>query len=115
MRLLEACRKAKTDLSFSEEHTISVDALFGGNDFEFELTRAAFEARCDELFYKITEPIDRAIEGAIKAKAISSKNDIEAVIMAGGSTRMQKVDQVLIEYFGKDILKKVQNPDESIS
>ena len=92
--------------------------MFGGNDeddFEFDLTRADFEDRCDKLFNKITEPIDRAIEGAIKAQAISSKNDIEAVIMAGGSTRMQKVDQVLTEYFGRNILKKVDNPDESIS
>ena len=53
LRLLEACREAKCMLSDSDDHTISVDALFPNEeeeDFVFELRRAELEAFCEPLF-----------------------------------------------------------------
>ena len=71
------------------------------DDFNYELTRSNFEEKCSDLFARMIPPLDRAIADAGK-----TKDGIEAVILAGGSSRILKVQQELIEYFGRDILKK---------
>ena len=99
---------------------IEVQSLFPTNeedeedngDFSYELTRAEFETICEELFERIKLPIDAALRDAgYKREAI------ERVILAGGSTRILKVQQILNEYFGNrdNILSKADNPDESVS
>ena len=58
------------------------------------------------------DPLERAI---IQARC--SKEDIDCVVLAGGSSRIKKVKELLVEYFGKGegILKCCDNPDESVS
>ena len=58
------------------------------------------------------KPIDRVLKDAGY-----NKQEIERVILAGGSTRINRVQELLIEYFDnrKDILSKVSNPDECVS
>ena len=58
------------------------------------------------------EPLDEVLRDARY-----NKQEIEKVILAGGSTRMTRVHELLIEYFDnrKDILSKVSNPDECVS
>ena len=76
------------------------------------MTRSKFNEICADLFDKMIEPIDEVLRDARY-----NKQEIERVILAGGSTRMIRVHELLIEYFGnrKDILSKVQNPDECVS
>ena len=120
LRLLEACREAKQQLSTADSYTIEVQSLFPTNeedeedngDFSHELTRAEFETICEELFQRLIKPIDAALRDAGY-----NREAIERVILAGGSTRILKVQQLLIEYFGNrvNILNKADNPDESVS
>ena len=57
-------------------------------------------------------PLDRVIEAAGL-----TKDKIDCVLLAGGSSRIPKVQEDLIEYFGKgpNFLKQVMNPDEVVS
>ena len=68
------------------------------------MTRSKFNEICADLFDKMIEPIDEVLRDARY-----NKQEIERVILAGGSTRMIRVHELLIEYFGnrKDILSKV--------
>ena len=60
----------------------------------------------------MTPPLEQAIR-----EANFTKDDIDAVLLAGGSSRIKKVKEYLVEFFGRgeDILKCCENPDESIS
>ena len=72
LRLLEACREAKQQLSTADSYMIEVQSLFPANeeddddnqDFSFELTRAEFEDICEELFERLKKPIDAALRDA---------------------------------------------------
>ena len=60
----------------------------------------------------MTPPLEQAIR-----EAECTKDKIDAVLLAGGSSRIKKVKDNLVEFFdrGEDILKCCENPDESIS
>ena len=94
---------------------IEVSALTGTedeDDFDYTLTRAEFEDKCRDLFESMIPPLNRAI-----AEAGCTKDKIDAVILAGGSSRILKVKEDLVAYFGRGegILKCCDNPDESVS
>ena len=76
------------------------------------MSRAEFEDICAPLFDRMIEPLDAAIKDAKL-----TKDNIDIVLMAGGSSRINKVEIVLKEYFGRedDIIKRNVNPDTVIS
>ena len=109
-RLRTACERAKCTLSAVTSAIIDIDALFEGIDFTCTLTRAKFEDLCADLFKKTMEPVTEALKVAQLAKA-----QIDEVVLVGGSTRIPKVQTLLMDFFGGKQLCKSINPDEAVA
>lgn len=109
-RLSVACERAKKALSSAAQTTVEVDSLFEGIDFSMVLTRARFEDLCKSEFDKLFPPVDEALKNAKM-----SKNQIDEVVLVGGSTRIPKVQELLSKYFNGKTLNKSINPDEAVA
>ena len=112
-RLKEAAEKAKIELSNAASAEINLPYItaVGGMPKHLvkTLSRAKFEALCDDLFRRSIEPCRKALEDAhLRA------SDIDEVLLVGGSTRIPKVQELVKEFFGKEPNKSV-NPDEVVS
>ena len=112
-RLKEAAEKAKIELSNAASAEINlpyITALDGvPKHLVKTLTRAKFEALCDDLFNRSIEPCRKAL-----ADAHLSASDIDEVLLVGGSTRIPKVQELVKNFFGKEPNKSV-NPDEVVA
>lgn len=112
-RLKEAAEKAKIELSSSMETEINlpyVTAIDGvPKHLVKKLSRAKFEQLCDDLIQRTLKPCELALKDAGY-----TKNDIDEVILVGGSTRTPKIQQMVEEFFGKKPNKGV-NPDEVVA
>ncbi|XP_007204781.2 heat shock cognate 70 kDa protein [Prunus persica] len=109
-RLKNECEKAKKRLSFESDFEVEIDCLCENTDFTITFTRAIFEQLNGDLFIKCMEPVKKCLTDA--NMDISSVDD---VVLAGGSTRIPMVQQLLQEFFkGKELCKGV-NPDEAVA
>ncbi len=112
-RLKDAAEKAKKDLSGVSSTNISLPFLSQGESgplhLELSLTRAKFEELIDDLLRSTLEPIRKALKDAGL-----TKNDIDKVLLVGGSTRMPKVSELVKKELGKEPSKNV-NPDEVVA
>jgi len=109
-RLRTACEKAKRTLSSSTQTSIEIDSLFEGIDFFTTLSRARFEELNSDLFRKTLEPVEKALKDARLGK-----QQIDEVVLVGGSTRIPKIKKMLSEFFnGKELCNSV-NPDEAVA
>ncbi len=112
-RLKEAAEKAKVELSSSSETEINlpyVTAVDGvPKHLVKKLSRAQFEKLSDELFTRCLKPCELALKDANL-----SINDINEVILVGGSTRIPKVQDIVEKFFGKKANRSV-NPDEVVA
>ncbi|NDC41674.1 MAG: molecular chaperone DnaK, partial [Chitinophagia bacterium] len=112
-RLKEASEKAKVELSSSQETEINlpyITAVDGApKHLVRRLTRSKFESLSDSLIERTLEPCRKALKDAGL-----TTNDIDEVILVGGSTRIPKVQEVVEKFFGKKPHKGV-NPDEVVA
>lgn len=112
-RLQEACEKAKKELSSAQSTDINLPFITadasGPKHLQINITRADFEKLVDDLIERVRGPVLQAMEDA-KFKP----EDIDEVVLVGGSTRIPKVQQVVKEIFGKDPHKGV-NADEVVA
>ena len=112
-RLKEASEKAKIELSTNAETEINlpyITAIDGiPKHLVYKLNRSKFEQLIDKVLKKLI-PIS---EKAMKDSGLS-KNDIDEVILVGGSTRIPAVQKIVKEIFGKEPNKSV-NPDEAVA
>jgi molecular chaperone DnaK len=112
-RLKEAAEKAKVELSSSSETEINlpyITAVDGvPKHLVKKLTRARFEQLADTLFARCLKPCEAALKDAGY-----SINDIDEVILVGGSTRIPKVQEIVEKFFGKKPNRGV-NPDEVVA
>ncbi|KAL7566353.1 hypothetical protein ACA910_013670 [Epithemia clementina (nom. ined.)] len=109
-RLRTACERAKRTLSSSTQAHIEIDSLFDGIDFNSTITRARFEDLCMDHFKKCMEPCEKVLRDAK-----ISKNQVNEVVLVGGSTRIPKIQAMLSEFFnGKEPCKSI-NPDEAVA
>ena len=109
-RLRTACEKAKRTLSSGSTASIEIDSLFEGIDFFSSISRAKFENLCMPLFQKCIEPVTRVL----KDSGVS-KNNVDDIVLVGGSTRIPKIQELLSNFFnGKELSKKI-NPDEAVA
>merc|ERR1712021_94964 len=109
-RLRTACERAKRTLSASAQANIEIDSLFEGVDFYTSITRARFEELCADLFRGTLDPVEKAMRDAKFDK--SSINDI---VLVGGSTRIQRIQKLLQDFFNGKELNKSINPDEAVA
>lgn len=108
-KLKREVEKAKRALSSQHEAKIEVEDLVEGFDFSETLTRAKFEEINADLFKKTLEPLKLALEGSgLK------KNEIDEIVLVGGSTRIPKIRQLVKEFFGGKEPNTGINPDEAV-
>ncbi|XP_001599254.1 heat shock cognate 71 kDa protein-like isoform X2 [Nasonia vitripennis] len=108
-RLYNACENAKLELSDSASANIDEFALFDGHDFCATITRDKFEELCDNLFQKILKSVELVL-----SDAKVQKSDIKNIVLVGGSTRILKIQDMLKDFFGKELDKSI-NPDEAVA
>ena len=99
------CEKAKIFLTSLEDTSISLEDI----EQEIKISRAEFEEICKDLFNKCIPILDNAIKDAEL-----NKENINEIILVGGSSRIPKIQEIIKEYFGKNPLKDI-NPDEVVS
>ena len=109
-RLHTAAERAKRTLSSSTVAPIEIDSLYEGVDFNTTLTRARFEDLCIDLFRKAFEPVEQVLKDAGM-----SKGQVDEIVLVGGSTRIPKMQQMLMDYFNGKELNKNVNPDECVA
>ncbi len=112
-RLREAAEKAKMELSTVAQTEINLPFITadqaGPKHMNYSLTRAKFEQLAEDLFQRVSPPMEQALNDAnLKA------SDIDEVILVGGSTRIPKVQEIVKSFFGKEPNKGV-NPDEVVA
>jgi len=112
-RLKEAAEKAKVELSSTQETEVNLPFITadasGPKHLNMKLTRAKFEQLVDDLLQKTMEPCKQALKDA------GLKPDqINEVILVGGSTRIPKVQEIVKSVFGKEPNRSV-NPDEVVA
>src|SRR6184192_4165742 len=112
-RLKEAAEKAKIELSAVQETTVNLPFITATNEgplhLDYKLTRAKFQ----ELTADLVEACKGPFEQAVKDAQLST-NDINHIILVGGSTRMPAVQELVQKLSGKEAHKGV-NPDEVVA
>jgi len=112
-RLKEAAEKAKCDLSTSTQTDINLPFITadasGPKHLQMTINRATFEKLGEPIFEKLKGPCRKCLEDA-KLTA----QQIDEVILVGGSTRIPKVQEIVQELFGREPHKGV-NPDEVVA
>ncbi|MBK9399979.1 MAG: molecular chaperone DnaK [Bacteroidetes bacterium] len=112
-RLKEAAEKAKIELSSSSQTEINLPYIMPVDGVPKHLvktlTRSKFEQLADKLIQRTLEPCKKALSDAKLAP-----NEIDEVILVGGSTRIPAIQDLVEKFFGKKPSKGV-NPDEVVA
>jgi len=112
-RLKEAAEKAKIDLSAVTQTTINLPFITadatGPKHLEYTLTRAKFDSITSDLVERTTTAVNKAIKDAKL-----TFNDIDKVVLVGGSTRIPAVVESVKKTTGKEPFKGI-NPDECVA
>ena len=112
-RLSTACETLKRNLSSeSNQHSkIEIPSFLpDGSDFVVTLTKAKFESLCQELFNETILHVNKALEDAKM-----TKEQIDQVVLVGGSSRIPKLQTMLSHFFHGKPLNKSINPDEAVA
>jgi heat shock protein 5 len=109
-KLRREVEKAKRALSSQHQARVEVESFFDGDDFSETLTRARFEELNMDLFKSTMKPVHQVLEDAgLK------KNEIDEIVLVGGSTRIPKVQQLVKEFFNGKEPNRGINPDEAVA
>jgi len=109
-KLRREVEKAKRALSSAHQVRLEIESFFDGEDFSESLTRAKFEELNMDLFRSTMVPVKKVMEDADL-----KKDEIDEIVLVGGSTRIPKVQQLVKEYFnGKEPSRGI-NPDEAVA
>lgn len=114
-RVKEAAEKAKVELSSTTQTNISLPFITnvegeGPKHLEMLVTRAKFESLIEDLIARTEQSVNQALRDAEL-----NESDISKVLLVGGSTRIPKVQEKLIEKFGENKIEKGLNPDEAVA
>ena len=113
-RLQEAAEKAKIELSTALNTLINLPFITadetGPKHLELELTRAKFEELTKDLIEGTLEPVSQALRDSAL-----EKEQIDRIIMVGGSTRIPAVQRAIRNFFDNKELEKSINPDEAVA
>ena len=83
-------KKQKKILSYKDETKIEMESIAKWKDLFLKLTRAKFEDLCKDEFNLCKKPLLEVLE-----KSGDKKNDIDEIILVGGSTRIPKIQSIL--------------------
>jgi len=96
----------------STQHTarLEIEALIDGIDFSETLSRARFDELNLDLFKKTLKPVQTVLE-----KSHMKKEEVDEIVLVGGSTRIPRVRQIIKDYFnGKEPNVSI-HPDEAVA
>ncbi len=112
-RLLEAAEKTKQELSGTLKSTISLPFIATGTEgplhLETSLDRRTFESLCPDLLDRLLRPVQAALRDARL-----TPDDIDEVVLVGGSSRMPMVQQLVRTLVPREPSQNV-NPDEVVA
>merc|ERR1712170_329976 len=109
-KLRREVEKTKRALSSTHQARIEIEALFDGVDFSETLTRARFEEINNDLFKNTLGPVKQVLEDSgLK------KNQINEIVLVGGSTRIPKIQQLIKDFFNGKEPNRGINPDEAVA
>ena len=112
-RIREGAEKAKVELSSSSETEINLPYLSANSEgpkhFVKKLTKSQFESMCEDLIQRTLDPCRKALKDAGL-----TADQVDEVILVGGSTRIPKVQEEVEKLFAKKPSKGV-NPDEVVA
>ena len=109
-KLRREAERAKRALSSQHQVRIEIESLTDGVDLSEPLTRARFEELNEDLFKKTLTPVKKALDDAGK-----KKDEIDEIVLVGGSTRIPKVQDLLRQFFNGKEPNKGVNPDEAVA
>merc|ERR1712096_228000 len=109
-KLRREVEKAKRALSSTHQARVEIEALYDGLDLSETLTRARFEELNADLFKNTLGPVKQVMEDSgLK------KNQIDEIVLVGGSTRIPKVQQLMKDFFNGKEPNRGINPDEAVA
>jgi len=109
-KLQTACENAKKTLSSNTIANVEIDSIYDGIDYSTSISRAKFESLCSDLFKKTFEPVENVLNDAN-----INKEEIDEIVLVGGSTRIPKIQEQLTNFFNGKQLNKSINPDEAVA
>merc|ERR1712176_1688102 len=109
-KLRREVEKTKRALSSTHQGRVEIEALFDGVDFSETLTRARFEEINNDLFKNTLGPVKQVLEDSDL-----KKNQIDEIVLVGGSTRIPKVQQLIKDFFNGKEPNRGINPDEAVA
>merc|ERR1712079_112550 len=109
-KLRREVEKTKRALSSTHQARLEIDPLYDGVDFSETLTRARFEEINNDLFKNTLKPVKQVLEDSgLK------KNQVDEIVLVGGSTRIPKVQQLIKNFFNGKEPNRGVNPDEAVA
>merc|ERR1711907_795693 len=109
-KLRREVEKAKRALSSTHQARVEIEALYDGLDLSETLTRARFEEINADLFKNTLGPVKQVLEDSgLK------KNQVDEIVLVGGSTRIPKVQQLIKDFFNGKEPNRGINPDEAVA
>lgn len=112
-RIRDAAEKAKIELSQKVSTNVNLPFITadanGPKHLDVDISRAKFEQLTNDLLDRCQAPCEQALKDAKL-----SKNEIDRVLLVGGSTRMPMITEMVKKIFGKDPSKDI-NPDECVA
>ncbi|CAI0453792.1 unnamed protein product [Linum tenue] len=110
-KLRRECERAKRVLSSQTQARVEIDCFIDGMDFSEPLSRARFEDLNSDLFEKTME----VVRSTLKDAKVENKEQIDEIVLVGGSTRIPMVREMLKKEFdGKEPSEGI-NPDEAVA
>merc|ERR1711976_378154 len=109
-KLRKEVERVKRALSSQQQARLEIEDLAEGFDLSETLTRARFEELNADLFKKTIGPVARVL-----SDADVEKDEVDEIVLVGGSTRIPKVQSLISEYFGGKEPSKGINPDEAVA
>ena len=109
-RLKVSCENIKKILSNADSAILRINNFYMNEDISEKITREEFEKECEPLFKRLNACLDDALD-----KANLKKEDINQIILVGGSTRIPKVKEIVKNYFPNCKINDKINPDEAVA
>lgn len=108
MKLKQLAERAKRDLSAAQ--SAKLELSIGGEEYAIDVPRAKFETLNSKIFNRTLDTVKTVLKDA-KLKP----EEIDDIVLVGGSTRVPKVQELLSEHFGGRQLCRSINPDEAVA
>ncbi|CAH1103724.1 unnamed protein product [Psylliodes chrysocephalus] len=106
-KLFKEAGRLKNVLSANAEHPAQIEGLLDEKDFKLPVTRETFEELCQDLFERVSRPVEQALKNAHLTMDV-----VNHVVLVGAGTRVPKVQEHLKKFVGQELAKNL-NTDEA--